>query len=106
MTQPRLFAPGPATANLTGRQAAVLAMLQAEPAGMRALDIGIALHLEDGCRYCRPNAACKYAHTNATSILRALRKKNLAIHRKTGLWQSLAPVPASERDTGTFPDSY
>ena len=101
--QPHLFKPGPATGNLTDRQATVLAMLQAEPAGMRALDVGIALHAEDGCSYCTPQSACKYAHPNATAILKALRKKNLAIHRKTGLWQALVPAG---RDTGTFPPDF
>ena len=106
MNDRTLFPLPPATGNLTERQQTVLAMLQAEPAGMRALDIGIALHLADGCDYCRVNAACKYAHPNATAILKALRKKQLAIHRKTGLWQSLVPVPASERDTGELPPGY
>lgn len=105
MNDKTLFPLPPATGALTDRQATVLAMLQSEREGMRALDIGIALHQADGCRYCSPQSACKYAHTNATSILRALRKKGLAIHRKTGLWQSL--VRASETaDTGTFPIDY
>lgn len=101
--QRHLFTPPAATGNLTDRQATVFQMLQDAPQGLRALDIGIALHVEDKCRYCSPTSACKYAHTNATAILRALRKKQLAIHRKSGLWQPLVPAV---RDSGTFPTDY
>lgn len=104
--QRHIFDPGPATANLTDRQQQVLALLQAEPAGIRTLDVGIAIHTADKCAYCSPSSACKYAHPNALSILRALRKKNLAIQRKSGLWQSNAPVPTSQRDTGSFPEGF
>lgn len=98
MTDRTLFKLPPATGNLTPRQAQVLAMLQASDGGMRALDVGVTLHMADGCSYCSPQRACKYASTNATAILKALRKKNLAIHRKTGLWQALvrAPEPPGE----------
>lgn len=95
-----LFPLPPATGNLTPTQQRVLSMLQERPEGMRALDVGVALHTEDGCRYCSPTSACKWAHTNATAILKALRKKGLAIHRKSGLWQ---PLVRAASDPGEIP---
>lgn len=116
MTAPHLFPPGPATGNLTDNQQLVLDLLKANPQGMYASDIGRVLHLEGSykCRTCNDKVICKWAMTNALSVLRTLstpteanpRGRGLAIHRKTGLWQSTAPVPVSERDTGELPEGF
>lgn len=100
-----LFDPGPATGNLTHRQALVLELLRANPQGLRSSDIGREIHMAKGCPYCSPERLCKYAMTAGEEVGRQLRKRDLAIKRKaSGRWQLLRTVRVG--DSNDFPEGY
>ena len=116
MTDRTLFPLGPALGNLSARQEIVFELLQAFPSGVRAIEAGNYLHRvkTNPCLYCSEERTCQYASRDANDILRSLsrpteanpRGRGLAIHRKSGLWQSLAPVPVGERDLGELPENF
>lgn len=99
-----LFDAGPATGNLTDRQQHALTLLTAHPDGLRSIDLGRELHIAKGCPYCTPERLCKFAHSTGEEVGRQLRRKDLAIKRKSGLWQSL--LPPAERDIGELPEGF
>jgi hypothetical protein len=105
--QPTLFKPGPADGGLTDRQQLVLDMLEQNPHGLRPFDIGVALHqaLSNPCS-CAPGHACKWAPTDALGVLRSLRKRELAIGRKSGLWQLMDATVATGRPSDSRPTGY
>ncbi len=100
--QATLFKPGPQTGGLTDHQQRVLDILERHPAGIRAIDVGVTLHqeLSKPCP-CGPGRACKWAHSDASQILRALRKRDLAIQRRGtgGLWQLMTATSAARSDS-------
>lgn len=100
-----LFDAGPATGNLRQREQDALDHLAAHPEGVRSIDLGRALHMLRGCPYCSELRACKFAHSAGEEVGRQLRRRDLAIKRRSGLWQLLHP-PVRERDSGTFPSDY
>lgn len=89
--QPHLFTPPAADGRLTDRQAFVLDLLNAEPAGLRSIDLGRELHLQFGCRHCSTTSTCQYAFTEGERVGKSLRARDLAIKRRTGRWQLLNP---------------
>lgn len=97
-----------ATGALTDQQATVLQILTDQhPTGLRAIDVGHTLHLEQGKRCgCNPaGVVCRWAHGDAGDVLRALRTRDLAIQRRSGRWELLHP-PVTGYDPSTAPILY
>lgn len=104
--QQRAFDPGPATGGLRDNQQFVLELLQRNPGGMLAIDIGRELHLNyKACDFCSPERLCKFAKANALTILESLGTsgRQLVIRRKSGYWQSLYPAEDERYDPATAP---
>lgn len=99
-----LFPLPPATGALTIKQEDALEYIASQPTGARSIDLGRHLHILRGCPYCNPDRSCKYAHTTGEEVGRQLRKRELAIKRKTGLWE-LLPA-ARPRDSGELPEGF
>lgn len=103
MTQPPLFDPG---VKLTDRQQFVYDYIAGE--GADALHVGHVLHERRGCRFCRPDEPCSFAHQDGRNVLNALRKKGLVIRRRSGLWQRIGETRAASdtRPVDDFPEGY
>lgn len=106
MNEPTLFTPPPADGNLTHRQAFALGLLEQQPAGLRATDVGVAVHQEfsNPCS-CSATSACKWSMATGLEVLRALKKRGLVVQRKSGLWQhhrsAADPGSRSDRRSGS-----
>lgn len=108
MTDKTLFPLGPATGNLTARQQTVLDILHAHPDGARAIDVGAQLHVALGrsCG-CTSTVTCRYAMGEAGELLRGLRRRDLAIQRRSGRWELMhPPVTGTDPSTTPFPDGF
>lgn len=103
-----LFNPGPATGALTDRQQHALDHLTENPAGVRSTDLGAYLHQALGNRCsCTPDVRCKYAMSEGERVGKQLRARELAIKRKSGLWQLMRPVRVPDNpDIDPFPDGF
>lgn len=80
-TQPTLFDPGPAEGRLTDRQRTVYEAIDAE--GITDTQAGAVL-----------GASERWRASTGREVLNALRRKQLVIRRRTGLWQRTKPKPA------------
>jgi hypothetical protein len=101
-----LFRPPPADGNLTDRQTLVLGLLRDNPDGLRSSDLGAFIHVATGAPCpCSHDVRCKYALTEGERVGKQLRKRDLAIKRKTGRWQLTRP-PAQGYDPGTADIPY
>jgi hypothetical protein len=93
-----LFALPPADGNLTDRQTLVLQLLRDNPDGLRSSDLGAFIHQATNAPCpCSHDARCKYAMAEGERVGKQLRKRDLAIKRKTGRWQLTRP-PAQGYD--------
>jgi hypothetical protein len=99
-----LFPLPPADGNLTVRQQHALDLLTATPEGLRSIDLGREIHIAKGCPYCSNERTCKYAHSAGEEVGRQLRRRDLAIKRKSGLWQLIRPV--RDPDPGELPVGF
>lgn len=99
-----LLHPGPATGGLNPRQELALAILADHPEGLRASDVGIAMHiaLDRSCR-CQTGPVCDWAASEATQVLKSLRARELAIQRRNAGWQLMQPV---REPPGDFPPGF
>jgi hypothetical protein len=87
-----LFTPPPADGNLTDRQTLVLQLLRDNPDGLRSSDLGAHIHQATNAPCaCTHDVRCKWAMSTGEAVGRALRKRDLAIKRKTGRWQLTRP---------------
>lgn len=102
-----LFPPGPATGGLTAKQETVLAILT-DHGPLRAIDVGALLHQarKTPCA-CGPGRTCKWAAGDAGDVLRALRKRDLAIQRRSGQWELLQPpITGYDPKTADWPEGF
>jgi hypothetical protein len=112
MSEPaRLFTPPPPTGNLTDRQAFVYGQLQAHTVqgdGLTADEVGAELHARAGKH--EAGVRCQWCHQEGVSVLKALRKKNLAKRRRAGGWVALgaerAESDSPDPTTDPFPDGF
>lgn len=110
MKDKTLFPPPPQT--LTDRQQAALEHLQANPAGVRSIDLGMYLHqaFTKPCSCASTtfaSTACHWAHSTGEEVGKALRDKQppLAIKRRTGKWEALVAAPV-DLTIDPFPPGY
>lgn len=101
MTQQPLF---PHPPKLSARQQHVLELIDHE--GATAQDIGHVLHRENGCRYCTPESACKYAKSNGSEVLEALRKKELLRRDKHHRYYPVGVSNKPSSQTDDFPEGF
>lgn len=105
-----LFDAGPRDGNLTSKQQLVLDLLTSH-GPLRAIDVGALMHQtrKADCG-CGPGRVCKWAHGDASDVLRALRKRDLAIQRRgTGKWELMHPPAdpdAYDPKTEPFPEGF
>jgi hypothetical protein len=100
-----LFTPPPADGNLTDRQTLVLQLLRDNPDGLRSSDLGAFIHQATNAPCpCSHDARCKYAMAEGERVGKQLRKRDLAIKRKTGRWQlTRPPVQGYDPTSSTIP---
>jgi hypothetical protein len=97
--QPTLFPPPPATGTLTSRQSFVFDLLCAHPQdGLTSDEVGAELHARAGKH--EAGVRCQWCHQEGVSVLKALRKKNLAKRRRAGGWVALGVERADSPSPG------
>lgn len=107
--QRHLFTPPAATGGLSDNEQFVLTLLQTNPGGLRAIDIGRALHLDGPyqCRTCNDARTCEWASPNALRILERLRgkkddpKARRLVKHYHGVWTALVGVVDGRIDPST-----
>lgn len=106
--QPHLFEPPAATGQLTERQRFVYDQLLAHTAqgdGLTTDEVG-ALLCERAGRH-DSGSRCDFDARNGRSVLKALRKKELARSKRSGGWFALGAPSVPEPPEGDpFPEGY
>jgi hypothetical protein len=103
-----LFPLPPATGNLSSREQLILDLLTANPEGLRSSDLGAHIHqATDSPCPCSDTVRCKWSRAEGERIGRMLRRRDLAIKRKTGRWQlTRPPVQGYDPSTAPLPDGF